>query len=138
MNELTPELIELLAAAAAARERAYCPYSTFAVGAAVRTASGALFYGCNIENAAYPSTICAERVALFSAYASGEREIVALAVIADTPEPVSPCGGCRQVIFELAPRAVVLLANLYGAWRMTTITELLPAGFTLIARSGGL
>jgi cytidine deaminase len=130
MNELTPEQTELLAAAAAARERAYCPYSRFAVGAAVRTASGALFYGCNIENAAYPATICAERVAVFNAYAAGERTIVALAVIADTPEPVSPCGGCRQVIFELAPRAVVLLANLHGAWRMTTIEELLPAGFT--------
>ncbi len=137
MNELTTELMELLAAAAAARERAYCPYSTFAVGAAVRTASGALFYGCNIENAAYPSTICAERVALFSAYASGEREITALAVIADTPEPVSPCGGCRQVIFELAPRAVVLLANLRGAWRITSVAELLPDGFALINRLGG-
>lgn len=137
MNELTTELMELLAAAAAARERAYCPYSTFAVGAAVRTASGALFYGCNIENAAYPSTICAERVALFSAYASGEREITALAVIADTPEPVSPCGGCRQVIFELAPRAVVLLANLRGAWRITSVEELLPDGFALINRLGG-
>lgn len=134
MNELTPELAELLAAAAAARERAYCPYSRFAVGAAVRTASGASFYGCNIENAAYPSTICAERVALFSAYAAGERAIVALAVIADTPEPVSPCGGCRQVMFELAPRAVVILANLRGAWRITSVEDLLPAGFALIDR----
>ncbi|MFQ3631535.1 cytidine deaminase [Roseiflexus sp.] len=135
MHELTTELTELLAAAAAARERAYCPYSRFAVGAAVRTASGALFYGCNIENAAYPSTICAERVALFSAYAAGERAIVALAVIADTPEPVSPCGGCRQVMFELAPRAVVLLANLRSAWRVTLVEELLPAGFAFIDRS---
>lgn len=134
MNELTPELAELLAAAAAAREHAYCPYSRFAVGAAVRTASGASFYGCNIENAAYPSTICAERVALFSAYAAGERAIVALAVIADTTEPVSPCGGCRQVMFELAPRAVVILANLRGAWRITSVEDLLPAGFALIDR----
>lgn len=130
MNDLTPDLAELLAAAAAARERAYCPYSRFAVGAAVRTASGALFYGCNIENAAYPSAICAERVALFSAYAAGERDIVALAVIADTPEPVSPCGGCRQVMLELAPRAVVALANLRGAWRVTAVDHLLPAGFS--------
>jgi cytidine deaminase len=136
MSELTPELMELLAAATAARERAYCPYSRFAVGAAVRTASGAIFYGCNIENAAYPSTICAERVALFSAYASGERGIVALAVIAATPEPVSPCGGCRQVIFELAPRAAIILANRQGAWRITSIRELLPAGFALIDHSG--
>lgn len=130
MHILTPDLAELLAAAAAARQRAYCPYSRFAVGAAVLTVSGGRFPGCNIENAAYPSTICAERVALFNAYAAGEREIVALAVIADTPGPVSPCGGCRQVIFELAPRAIVVMANLGGAWRVASIGELLPDGFS--------
>ncbi|MGQ9549596.1 MAG: cytidine deaminase [Roseiflexus sp.] len=129
MRNLTPDLAELLSIAAAARQRAYCPYSRFAVGAAALTASGATFPGCNIENAAYPSTICAERVALFNAYAAGEREIVALAVIADTPGPVSPCGGCRQVIFELAPRAIVVMANLRGAWRVASIDDLLPDGF---------
>ena len=121
---------ELVGAAAAARERAYAPYSHFAVGAAVLTASGRVFPGCNIENAAYPATLCAERVALTSAYAAGEREIVALAVIADTPGPVSPCGTCRQVIFELAPHCTVILTNLHSNQAETTPAALLPGGFT--------
>src|SRR5918911_332919 len=99
----------LVAQAIAARERAYCPYSGFAVGAAALTASGRIFPGCNVENAAYPATVCAERTALLSAYAAGEREIVAIAVIADTPGPVSPCGTCRQVILELARDCIVVL-----------------------------
>jgi cytidine deaminase len=120
----------LIAQAIAARERAYCPYSRFAVGAAVLAASGRIFPGCNIENAAYPATICAERTALVSAYAAGEREIIAIAVVADTPGPVSPCGTCRQVIHELAPRCAVVLANLHGDSVLTTPQELLPGGFT--------
>ena len=124
-----PDYAALVAAARAARERAYCPYSHFAVGAAALTASGRIFPGCNVENAAYPATICAERTALLSAYAAGEREIVALAVIADTPEPVSPCGTCRQVILELAPGCTVALANTHGDIRLTTPQELLPGGF---------
>lgn len=123
------DLVALLAAALEARSRAYIPYSHFAVGAAVRTASGRIFPGCNVENAAYPSTICAERVALTSAYAAGEREIVALAVVAATPGPVSPCGACRQVLFELAPQAQVLLGNLKGDTQLTTPQDLLPYGF---------
>jgi cytidine deaminase len=119
----------LVQAARAARERAYAPYSRFAVGAAVLTADGSLFYGCNVENAAYPATICAERVALTGAYAAGQREIVALAVVADTSGPVSPCGTCRQVIHELAPRATVVLANMAGALHTTTPAALLPDGF---------
>ena len=118
-----------MAQAAAARERAYCPYSGFAVGAAVLTASGRVFPGCNIENASYSATICAERAALLGAYAAGEREIVALAVIADTAGPVSPCGTCRQVILELAPGGMVVLANTRGDIRLTTPQELLPGGF---------
>src|SRR5918911_689438 len=100
----------LIAQAIAARQRAYCPYSGFAVGAAVLTASERIFPGCNVENAAYPASVCAERTALLSAYAAGEREIVALAVVADTPDPVSPCGTCRQVLLELAPGCTVALA----------------------------
>ena len=118
-----------MAQAAAARERAYCPYSGFAVGAAVLTAAGHVFPGCNVENAAYSATICAERAALLGAYAAGEREIVALAVIADTPGPVSPCGTCRQVIHELAPGCTVVLANTRGDMRLITPQELLPGGF---------
>lgn len=119
-----------MAQAAAAREQAYCPYSGFAVGALALTASGRVFPGCNVENAAYPATICAERAALLGAYAAGEREIVALAVIADTVGPVSPCGTCRQVIHELAPRSRVVLANMRGDMQLTTPQELLPGGFT--------
>ena len=127
---IQPDIPALVAAAATARERAYAPFSRFAVGAAVLTASGRVFPGCNIENAAYPSTVCAERVALTSAYAAGEREIVALAVVADTAGPVSPCGTCRQVIHELAPRCIVVLANMRSQTLQTTPQALLPGGFT--------
>ena len=129
MHNNRPDLDALLQAARQARERAYAPYSRFAVGAAALTASGRVFPGCNIENAAYPSTICAERVALTSAYAAGERDVVALAVVADTSVPVSPCGTCRQVIHELAPNAKVVLANMGAALQVVTPRELLPFGF---------
>ena len=130
MTTNMPDYTQLVVQAAAARERAYCPYSGFAVGAVAIAASGRVFPGCNVENAAYPATICAERAALMGAYAAGEREIVALAVIADTPAPVSPCGTCRQVIHELAPGCTVVLANTSGAVQLTTPQELLPGGFT--------
>jgi cytidine deaminase len=125
-----PEYPALVMAARAAREQAYAPYSRFAVGAAALTASGRIFPGCNVENAAYPACLCAERVALVSAYAAGEHEIVALAVVADTLGPVSPCGTCRQVILELAPRCVITLANMRGDTLQTTPDALLPGGFT--------
>ncbi|HMO58298.1 MAG TPA: cytidine deaminase [Roseiflexaceae bacterium] len=119
----------LIEAARDARRHAYTPYSHFAVGAALLAADGRIFPGCNIENAAYSSTVCAERVALLSAYAAGARDVVALAVVADTPGPVSPCGTCRQVMFELAPHATVILANMADARFVTTPRELLPHGF---------
>ena len=128
--KMRPDHQMLVAAAREARERAYAPYSRFAVGAAALTASGRIFPGCNIENAAYPACLCAERVALVSAYAAGEHEIVALAVVADTPGPPSPCGTCRQVILELAPRCVITLANMRGDTLQTTPDALLPGGFT--------
>jgi cytidine deaminase len=124
-----PDYATLAEAAIAARSLAYAPYSRFQVGAAVLTSSGRLFQGGNIENAAYPMTVCAERVALFSAYAAGEREIVALAVVTDTDDVASPCGACRQVIFELAPRATLLLLNTRGAQRVVRPQDLLPHGF---------
>jgi cytidine deaminase len=120
---------DVIEAALAARTLAYAPYSHFQVGAAVLTASGRIFQGANIENAAYPMTICAERVALVSAFAHAEREIIALAVVTPTADVASPCGACRQVIFELAPRSTVILLNLTGAMRHTTPAELLPHGF---------
>lgn len=126
---IPPDLAVVLTAAIAARQQAYIPYSGFAVGAAALGESGRIFPGCNIENAAYPACMCAERVALVSAYAAGERTIVALAVVADTQGPVSPCGTCRQVIFELAPRCTIVLANVAGAMQVMTPSDLLPFGF---------
>ena len=120
----------LLTAAMTARERAYVPYSHFKVGAALLTTSGTVFPGCNIENAAYPVCLCAERAAFAGAWSQGEHEFVALVVVADTDAPVSPCGMCRQFMFELAPDLPVLLANLAGDTRHTTPRDLLPGGFT--------
>jgi len=128
-----PDYSGLVDLAKQARKRAYTPYSRFAVGAAALTASGRSFPGCNVENAAYSACVCAERVALLNAYAAGERDIVALAVVADTTGPVSPCGTCRQVLLELAPRCTVVLANMHDARLVTTPDELLPAGFTAAA-----
>ncbi|HTV87095.1 MAG TPA: cytidine deaminase [Dyella sp.] len=124
----------LLNLARAARERAYAPYSRFQVGAALETRDGRQFSGCNVENAAYGLCNCAERTALFGAIAAGCQpgDFSAIAIIADTPEPVSPCGACRQVLWELcAPSMPVLLANLAGDTRLTTVDALLPDSFRL-------
>lgn len=115
-----------------AMENAYAPYSGFKVGACVLTSGGRVYTGCNVENASYGLTVCAERVALFKAYSEGERDIIALAVAADVDEPVSPCGACRQVMLELSPKAQVLLSNRDGSKVMrTSPEELLPYGFKL-------
>jgi cytidine deaminase len=124
----------LLALARSARELAYAPYSKFRVGAAVQTRDGRQFSGCNVENAAYGLCNCAERTALFGAIASGCRpgDFVALAVIADTPTPVSPCGACRQVMVELCGDDMpVLLGNLHDEVQRTTAGALLPGSFRL-------
>lgn len=129
-----PVVDALMPAARKAREQAYAPYSKFLVGAAVRTRDGRTFTGCNVENAAYGLCNCAERTALFSAVAAGCRpgDFVQLAVIADTPEPVSPCGACRQVMAELCDDTMpVLLGNLAGAVEETTVGTLLPGSFHL-------
>jgi cytidine deaminase len=128
------EVAELIAAARAAREHAYAPYSRFYVGAAVRTRSGRTFTGCNVENASYGLCNCAERTALFTAIASGCRpgDFTQLAVIAQTEGPVAPCGACRQVMLELGgPQLVVIQANLQEAVSITTAAALLPGAFTL-------
>jgi len=125
----------LLDLARRSRERAYAPYSRFQVGAALQTKDGRVFHGCNVENAAYGLCNCAERTALFSAIAAGCKpgDFSAIAVIADTPEPVTPCGSCRQVMAELcASDMPVLLANVAGATRQTTVEALLPDGFRLL------
>ena len=121
---------ELLEAALAARERAYAPYSKFLVGAAVRAESGKIYTGCNVENASYGLTVCAERNALFSAVGAGERKFTALCVVGDTEEPISPCGACRQVMAEFKVPCIIL-ANLKGDVKEYTLEELLPYGFTL-------
>lgn len=120
----------LVRAAIAARERAYVPYSHFAVGAALLTAAGAVFNGCNVENAAYGHAICAERTAVVSAVAAGHQEFVALAVVTPTAGPASPCGACRQVLAEFNLDMVVILANLHGDRLQTTVRALLPGAFT--------
>lgn len=124
----------LLNLARQARERAYAPYSRFLVGAALVTHDGRHFTGCNVENASYGLCNCAERTALFSAVAAGCRpgDIAAIAVIGDTPGPISPCGACRQVMSELCDEAMpVWLGNLTGAVQETTVQALLPGSFRL-------
>ena len=118
----------VLEAALAVRDQAYAPYSRFAVGAAVQAKSGVIYSGCNVENASYGLTMCAERIALFQAIAAGEREFSLLAVVADTPQPVAPCGACRQVMAEFGVDTIVL-ANLAGDVSVYRLEELLPAAF---------
>ncbi|MFZ5710855.1 MAG: cytidine deaminase [Pseudomonadota bacterium] len=121
----------LLDAARAVRENAYAPYSRFKVGAAVRGASGAVYQGCNVENAAYPEGTCAEAGAIAAMVAAGETRLTEVAVIADSPAPVPPCGGCRQKLAEFGAREVkVTLATTGGEATETTIGALLPGGFT--------
>ncbi|MDM7459130.1 MAG: cytidine deaminase [Paracoccus sp. (in: a-proteobacteria)] len=122
--------MSLLDAARDVRERAYAPYSNFKVGAAVRGASGAVYRGCNVENVAYPEGTCAEAGAIAAMVAAGETELVEVAVIADSPRPVPPCGGCRQKLAEFGRNDVpVLLATTDGAVMTTSIGELLPGRF---------
>ena len=131
-----PVDLALLALARAAREHAYAPYSGFRVGAAVALRDGRRFGGCNVENASYGLCNCAERTALFSAVADGAKhgQISAVAVIGDCADPISPCGACRQVLAELcAADTPVLLGNLDGKVRHTTVGELLPDSFALQA-----
>jgi len=125
-NEERQYLIDL---ANEARRRAYAPYSHYQVGAALRTASGRIYSGCNVENAAYPQSMCAERVAIFKAVSEGEKEFEVIAVA--TANGGSPCGGCRQVMAEFGLDTVVLLAD--GEGRLvqeTTVSKLLPSAFT--------
>jgi len=122
----------LLDDARAVRENAYAPYSNFAVGAALRTKEGTVFKGINVENVAYPEGTCAEAGAIAAMCASGARDIVEVAVIADAPAPVPPCGGCRQKIAEFAgPDVVVTMGTMDGAVLTMTVAELLPGRFTV-------
>lgn len=112
-----------------ARRRAFAPFSRFAVGAAVESARGRIYSGCNVENASYGLTLCAERVAIFKAVSEGERRFRRLAVVADTDRLTPPCGACRQIIWEFCGDAEIILANLKGKVAVHRMRTLLPQPF---------
>jgi len=123
-----PDIKPLLAAAQAAREHAYVPYSDYAVGAALRAADGAVFTGCNVENASYPASICGERTALVKAVSEGARAFDALVVVTENGGP--PCGVCRQMLFEFSPGMRVVCVDDAGKITVdATLADLLPHGF---------
>lgn len=121
------EVENLIKLAAEAREKAYAPYSHFRVGAALLSKSGKVYTGCNVENASYGLTVCAERVALFRAVAEGEREFEAIAIVTD--KGVTPCGACRQVLREFGRELRVIVADMKGKQREYALAELLPDDF---------
>ena len=127
MTEL--EIQKLMDCAIKAREKAYSPYSHFAVGAALLCEDGTLYEGCNIENASYGLTNCAERTAIFKAVSEGHIKFKALAVVADTEGPCAPCGACRQVMAEFKI-PLIIMGNLMGNIKIVTIEELLPFSFS--------
>lgn len=120
---------KLVAAAIEARRFAHIPYSKFAVGAALETLTGKVYTGCNIENASYGLTNCAERTAIFKAVSEGEQEFKTIAIVADTEGPCAPCGACRQVISEFKI-PYIIMANLKGDFKVITLRELLPYSFS--------
>ena len=124
---MRPDRDALLRQASEVREKAYSPYSKYPVGAALLGASGRIYTGCNVENAVYSETICAERTAVVKAISEGEQDFVAGAVV--TRDGGSPCGACRQVLSEFAPEMVVYIADESGRVRETTVSELLPDHF---------
>jgi cytidine deaminase len=119
----------LVAAARKARRRAVAPYSTFKVGAALEAEDGTVIEGCNVENASYGLTMCAERVAMFSALAQGHRKFRRIAVVADTDAPTPPCGPCRQILWEFGGDLQVTLANLRRVTGNHRMADLLPLPF---------
>ena len=121
---------ELIALATKARKQAYAPYSHYEVGAALWTASGQVYTGCNVENASYGLTICAERTAAVKAVSGGERDFVAIAVV--TADGGTPCGACRQVLAEFGPHMRVLVADAAGNCKVYRLDELLPDAFVLL------
>lgn len=120
----------LLEEALKARERAYVPYSTFKVGAALETIEGIIFTGCNIENASYGLTICAERVAFYRAIARGYKQFKTILTVTESHEPTSPCGACRQVMYEFAPHLQVIMMTTTGEKIEKSLQELLPGAFS--------
>ena len=119
----------LVSAAKAAREKAHAPFSKFKVGAALRTVSGKIYGGCNVENATYGLTVCAERVAIFKAISEGERKFDAIAVATDTDTLTPPCGACRQLIWEFCGDVPVVMSNLQGKVEELRMSQLFPKPF---------
>jgi cytidine deaminase len=130
-DELAPLQLELLRAAQQAREAAYAPFSGFRVGAAVRTQSGQIYKGCNVENASFGLSICAERVAVFNAVSCGDPHIIEIAVATDADRASPPCGACRQVLFEFGNDIKVVMGNLRGSIALSDIQTLFPKPFEL-------
>ena len=122
-------IVDLVAAARRARERAIAPFSNFRVGAALETTDGTIVTGCNIENATYGLTICAERVAMFKALSEGHRAFTRLALVVDMPTPTPPCGACRQILWEFGGNLEILLANLVENTGTHWLEDLLPLPF---------
>ncbi len=122
---------ELVQVALEAQKNAYVPYSNFPVGAALLTTSGKVYAGCNVENASYGLTTCAERTAVSKAVSEGEREFAAIAIVCNTEEYCSPCGSCRQIIAEFGEGIRVIMANKQGVYQVKPISELLPGYFKL-------
>ena len=112
-------------------QQAYAPYSHFRVGAAVMTKQGKVFTGCNVENASYGASCCAERTAIFKAVSEGERELAKIAVVSESGKLTPPCGICRQVLLEFMPEGSVILEQGEGGIKIYTVKELLPVGFVL-------
>ncbi len=130
MSELSAEQASLVAAARAVRERAYAPYSSFRVGSALRAENGAVFVGCNVENASYGATVCAERTAILTMVAAGQRSVESLAVFTDAEKLAMPCGLCRQVLSEFQRDAVLIIAN-PREHRVLRFAEIFPEPFVL-------
>ena len=122
-------LQQLIETAKSARLQSIAPFSNFLVGAAVKTDEGKVYTGCNVESASYGLTVCAERVAIWKALSEGERQFVELAIVADTESLTPPCGTCRQIIWEFAKNATIVLGNLQGDTQVVSIRELLPRAF---------
>jgi cytidine deaminase len=126
---MTEDLQKLIDKAKEAREKAFAPFSNFKVGAALLSKDGEVFTGCNIENASYGLTICAERVAIFKAISEGTKDFVQLAVVGDTEDLTPPCGACRQIIWEFCGDIPIVLSNLPGKTEIVRMKELLPRAF---------